>query len=255
MSVPEDERFVESGDARLWSVATGSGTPLLMFNGGPGCDDYLGPLAELISDRCEVVRFEPRGCGRSAWDGRYDVETLLSDAEAIRHAYRFDKCIVAGHSAGPGLALAYSIRYPERVVGVIGVAGGKMVDDRQWSEVYRARLEAVGEDTGGKQFHADPDVNPRGNASWREYCRRPTLFRELADLKIPCVFINGGEDIRPNWPTQQLAELVPNARYIEIPGAAHTIWLSHADELRKGLRDAISYILDFSAERNAAPPE
>ena len=37
---------------------------MLMFNGGPGCDDYLGLVAEMIDDMCRVIRFEPRGCGR-----------------------------------------------------------------------------------------------------------------------------------------------------------------------------------------------
>ena len=70
------ERYVRSGEARLWTCSTGAGTPFLMFNGGPGCDDYLAPVAAMIEDMCEVVRFEPRGCGRSDWDGRYDVHTL-----------------------------------------------------------------------------------------------------------------------------------------------------------------------------------
>ena len=48
-----------------------------MFNGGPGCDDYLGPVAEMIDDLCQVIRFEPRGCGRSDWDGNYDIDTTL----------------------------------------------------------------------------------------------------------------------------------------------------------------------------------
>ena len=74
------ERYVRSGEARLWTCSTGAGTPFLMFNGGPGCDDYLAPVAAMIEDMCEVVRFEPRGCGRSDWDGRYDVDVEIAGA-------------------------------------------------------------------------------------------------------------------------------------------------------------------------------
>ena len=105
-----DESYVTSGTARLWSTASGRRTPLLMFNGGPGSDDYLGPVAEMIDDLCQVIRFEPRGCGRSDWDGNYDVDTLLTDAEAIRRRYGAERCIVAGHSFGPNAALAYAPR-------------------------------------------------------------------------------------------------------------------------------------------------
>ena len=238
-----DECYVTSGSARLWSTASGEGTPLLMFNGGPGCDDYLGPVAEMIDDLCQVIRFEPRGCGRSDWDGNYDVDTLLTDAEAVRRAYGAERCIAAGHSFGPSAALAYALRHPSRVMGLIGVAGGRVVDDKTWSAAYRKALEDVGEDVGGQVFKADPAVNPEANGSWKAYIKRPTLLREIADLHIPAIFINGGKDIRPNWPTKQLASLMPCGRYVEIPGAAHSIWLTHAGELRDELRRAVQQIV------------
>ncbi|MBX3010153.1 MAG: alpha/beta hydrolase, partial [Caldilineaceae bacterium] len=167
MAKGNEERFILSDGANLWTITSGSGVPVLIFNGGPGCDDYLGPVADLISGRCQVVRFEPRGCGRSDWDGNYGLETLLTDAENIRCAYQFEQVVVLGHSAGPNVALAYALRYPERTLGVIGIAGGKFVDDRAWHETYRTRRDIEGEDVGGKVFHADPRVNSQGNADWK----------------------------------------------------------------------------------------
>ncbi len=216
---------------------------LLMFNGGPGCDDYLGPVAAMIDDLCRVIRFEPRGCGRSDWDGNYDIDTLLDDAEAVRREYGVERCIVAGHSFGPNAALAYALRYPSRVIGLIGIAGGSLLNDRTWSDAFHRALEEVGENLGGLAFTVDPAVGPQGNHSWREYIKRPTLFREVADLHIPAVFINGGMDIRPNWPTEQLASLMPRGRYVEIPDAPHIIWLTHAAELKHELRRAIQQMV------------
>jgi proline iminopeptidase len=239
----ETERFVISGSARLWSTISGQGTPVLFFNGGPGCDDYLEPVARLIDNVCQIVRFEPRGCGRSDWDGKYDLDTLLEDAEVLRKAYGFERWLLLGHSFGPDVALAYALRYPSKTIGIIGIAGGRIVNDREWHETYRARLASVGEDLGGKVFHADPQVNKQGNESWRSFCKQPSLLRELANLDVPCVFINASNDIRPNWPTQQLANLLPQGRYVEIPGAAHTTWLTHASELQSELLEAVSYIL------------
>ena len=243
------ERYVTSRTAQLWSTARGRGTPPLMFNGGPGCDDYLGPVAEMIDDLCQVIRFEPRGCGRSDWDGNYDVDTLLTDAEAVRREYGGERCIVAGHSFGPSAALAYALRYPSRVIGLIGIAGGRVLNDKTWSAAYHKALEEVGEDIGGIVFTVDPAVNPQGNRSWKEYIKRSTLLREIADLHIPAVFINGGKDIRPNWPTEQLASLMPKGRYVEIPGAAHAIWLTHADELRDEFRRTVQQIVHSAKGR------
>lgn len=219
-----------------------------MFNGGPGCDDYLEPVARMIEGVTRVIRFEPRGCGRSDWDGNYGLDTLLKDAEVLRDAFGVSRWIVAGHSAGVNSALAYALRWPENTLGLIGIAGGKVIDDRDWSSTYHARLEKIGEDHGGVEFVADPEVNPVGNRTWREFCRRPWLFRELADLPVPCSFINASEDIRPNWPTEQLAALIPVAKYREIQGAAHHIWLTHPKELQEALLDSIAFILGASED-------
>ena len=71
-----------------------------------------------------------------------------------------------------------------------------------------------------------------------------TLFREIADLSIPAIFINGGKDIRPNWPTRQLASLMLGGQYIEIPDAPHIVWLTHAKDLEHELRIAVQQIIE-----------
>ncbi len=210
-----------------------------MFNGGPGCDDYLGTVSALVEDKARLIRFEPRGCGRSDWDGNYSLDVLLDDADAVRQAHGAQTCLVAGHSFGVNAALAYALRFPSATCGLIGIAGSNLVNDRSWSETYHRGLQEIGEDTGGAVFHADPHVNRDGNQSWREFIRTPNLFRTVADLDLPATFINGSADIRPNWPTRQLATLLPQGRYFEIEGAAHYIWLTHPGELDRRLRQAI----------------
>lgn len=233
------ELQVKSGTATLWSIAVGQGPTVLMFNGGPGCDDYLSPVSALVEDKARLIRFEPRGCGRSDWDGNYSLDVLLDDADAVRRAHGAQTCLVAGHSFGANAALAYALRFPSVVCGIIGMAGGKLVNDRSWSEAYHRGLQEVGEDSGGAVFHVDPRVNRDGNQCWRDFIRQPSLFRTVADLDLPATFINGSADIRPNWPTRQLAALLPQGHYVEIAGAAHYIWLTHPGELEHHLRHAI----------------
>jgi proline iminopeptidase len=236
------EKTVEHKGVKLWTTSGGNGTPLVLFNGGPGCSDYLEPVSRLLEPHCSVVRFEQRGCGRSDWQGPYDVETTIDDAEQIRLQYGFDKWIVAGHSFGPDLALAYTIKYPKNVLGIIGISGGRIVDDRDWSATYHKKLKEVGEDLGGVKFVADPEVNKLVNRSWKEYIKRPDLLLDISQIAVPCYFINAANDIRPTWPTQQIAKLIPNAKYCEIKDAAHSIWLTHSEELKSRLQEAIDFI-------------
>jgi pimeloyl-ACP methyl ester carboxylesterase len=123
------------------------------------------------------------------------------------------------------------------------MAGGRLVNDREWHAAYVRGLEEVGEDLGGVEFNADPDVNPQGNERQREYEASEDSPRNSRS-QVPAVFINAEKDIRPNWPTQQLAALLPNGTYVEIPGGAHHLWLTHGDELRRELRKAVRHILN-----------
>ncbi|HKI74902.1 MAG TPA: alpha/beta hydrolase [Pseudomonadales bacterium] len=234
----EIERYIDCHGVRLWTVASGVGIPVIVLNGGPGCNDYLAPVARLLDGQCRVVRFEQRGCGRSDYDGHYEFETTVADIECVRQAYEFDRVVLVGHSAGPNLALAYAIRWPSQVRGIIGISGGKLVDDRSWSETYHRNRDTIG-DQVSQEFVADPEVNRLGNETMKAYARRPELLRELAAISCPVVFINASDDIRPNWPTQQLAQLIPNASYHEIEGAQHCPWMTHADTLQELLLEAV----------------
>ena len=52
-----------------------------------------------------------------------------------------------------------------------------MVNDREWHDVYVRGEAEVGEDLGGIELNADPEVNPQGNKSGKESMRRPTVLR------------------------------------------------------------------------------
>src|SRR4051812_49704890 len=104
------EAFVESRGGKIWTVSQGTGVPLLLCNGGPGCSDYLGPVSDMLDDQAQVIRFEASGCGRSDALPPYDIETCLCDIENIRVHYGFERWIIAGHSWGADMAVIYALR-------------------------------------------------------------------------------------------------------------------------------------------------
>lgn len=214
----------------------------MLCNGGPGCCDYLGPVAELIEDRAQVIRFEQRGCGRSAKTPPYNVATCLKDLEAIRLDYNINRWIIGGHSWGADLALAYALEHPSRVLGVICIAGGRIHNDREWHKAYQRGKEEEGEDLPDYNYPPNLEVNKRVNASWKRYIQRPALLKALSQLETPVLFVYGSKDIRPGWPVAQLANLIPKATYKTIKGANHYIWFTHSRTLQTHLRTFISHL-------------
>jgi proline iminopeptidase len=126
--------IIPIGDTHLWISASGVGDPLILTNGGAGCCDYLAPVAAMIDDRARVLRWEARGCGRSAPDdpARYDLLTTVRDLDAIRAHLGFERWIVGGHSWGAFFALAYALEFPERTDAIIYLSGTGVQNDRDW---------------------------------------------------------------------------------------------------------------------------
>lgn len=232
-----NEAFVAAPDGvRLWTAADGDGPPtLLLSNGGAGCRDYLAPLAALLAGRGRrIVRWEQRGVGRSGGDpdGPFTIAQCVADMEAIRAHYGCERWVVAGHSWGADLSLIYALAHPERSAGLLCVAGGRLTNDREWHAAYdRGRRE-------GREVAPEDDpplniaVNQQLNADYKQYIQRPSLYRQVAALDVPALFLYGAEDIRPAWAVAQVAALTPRARFALLDGADHYLYLSHPDEVR-----------------------
>ena len=233
------EQFVPSDGARLWTISAGRGIPVVLCNGGPGCCDYLAPVAAMLDDIAQVIRFEGRGCGRSDLLPPYTIETCLADLEAVRQHYGVERWIVGGHSAGADLALAYALADPERVLGCICISGGRIHNDREWHRIYSERRDAGLETLPPFEYPPNLEVNEQVNRSWKAYIQRPSLLRAIAHLDVPALFVYGDQDIRPSWPIEQVANLLPSASFHMLTGADHHLWVTHAEALRVPLRDFV----------------
>jgi len=233
------ERYISSNGALIWTEAQGEaikGT-VLLASGGPGCCDYLSPVSEMLEDAYQVIRFEQRGCGRSTDDGNYDLQTVLQDMEAIRAAYKLDEWIICGHSWGADLAMIYALEHPERTSAVIFMAGIGVLNDRAWIEEYKANKEARGETHPPMDYSPNLEVNKQCNHGRKVYIQQPRLYANLAALCCPVLLLSGGEDIRPQWPVEQLHHLLPNSVFRFLPNAGHYAWLDEPEAVRRELRE------------------
>ncbi|WP_257009889.1 alpha/beta fold hydrolase [Evansella halocellulosilytica] len=237
------ERMVNVGGTEIWTKRIGEGQPVLFINGGPGCCHYLDPLMEMVSDFCEAITFEPRGCGRSSI-GRenYHMKNAIEEIEIIRKAYGFNEWNVIGHSWGADLALAYTIQCPKSVSRFISISGTGIQNDRDWKESYKKNKAEKGEETPEFFSEVNKVVHRSLLDSWRKWIKRSTLLKEISTIDVPALFIFGEDDIRPSWPVEQLSELMKHASFVKIDGAEHYIWMKKQDELNGLVRTFIKNI-------------
>ena len=221
----------------LWTCESGSNNtlPILLCSGGPGCCDYLKPVADMLDSEYRVIRFEQRGCGRSSADDQYDLTTAVEDIERLRRYYNIERWIVGGHSWGANLAFVYAMTYPDRIQALLYIAGNGIHDNRHWSEEFHRNLDERGEQLPEMAYPFNSEVNAEGNRTLREFGRAPDFYVRISRLSMPALFVMAENDIRPSWPAEQLANLMPNARCVKIKDASHYIWLDNAMELNEVL--------------------
>ncbi|MEO5663555.1 MAG: alpha/beta hydrolase [Nocardioides sp.] len=201
----------------------GSGPDVVVLSGGPGCVHYLADES-LAPVGLRSWFPDPRGVARSS-GGPHDMSRAIEDLEATRQAVGVDEWIVLGHSWGSDLAIRYALDHPRRVRGIVGIAGHGLHRDREWSAAYEAGK--------AKETPIEIDWVPEVYAglwrSFKEWVHEPTLWRDLADSTVPMYFIAAGADIRPCWPLEQLAELVPRGTFDVVPDVPHDFWATDPD--------------------------
>jgi proline iminopeptidase len=112
--------------------------PSLILHGGPGGGLQRHTLSLYDLNKCCVILFDQRGCGKSTPFGSIEKNTtwdLVEDIEALRRHLGFESWFVSGGSWGTTLALAYAQAHPSRVTGLL-LRGLCFCDDASFRWLY-----------------------------------------------------------------------------------------------------------------------
>ncbi|HUD05994.1 MAG TPA: alpha/beta fold hydrolase [Candidatus Saccharimonadales bacterium] len=96
--------------------------PILRLHGGPGSSTSDKARYQFNPYEHRVIFYDQRGCGRSIPFGSLKHNTtndLVEDIEKILDYLKVDQCIITGASWGSCLALAYGIKYQERIKSMV----------------------------------------------------------------------------------------------------------------------------------------
>ncbi len=138
--LPAQSSNVQSDGATLAVRILGtSGDVVLLLHGGPGCPDYLEPVARCLSNRFRAVTYDQRGVGASAAIGGFEIVDYVADVEAIRRHLGVETMHVFGHSWGGLLAQLYANEHSERVASLVLASSAAGLGE-QWKQTEREVL-------------------------------------------------------------------------------------------------------------------
>lgn len=201
-----------------------------------------GIVDSLVAAGRRVVRYDARGHGgSSAPRGPCRLEDLADDAVRVLDSLDVDRADVVGISLGGQTALSLALDHPGRVGRVVVAdTGAKIGTADSWAaRAASVRDGGLGSIADGvlagwltpayAAEHPDLVATMRGwfldndPAGYAEVCGAlgaADLRPRLAHVAAPTLVLGASDDVAtPPTLTRQIADGIPAARYLEIPGA------------------------------------
>jgi proline iminopeptidase len=105
-------------------LGSGSATPLIVVNGGPGFDhtyEHVSSAWDVLAKKRRVIFYDQRGTGRSpsAKGQTYTLADQINDLEDLRAHLGADRIELLGHSWGGYLVMAYAAQHSEHISHLI----------------------------------------------------------------------------------------------------------------------------------------
>jgi pimeloyl-ACP methyl ester carboxylesterase len=263
---PPETRYAKSGEIHIAYQVVGEGPfDLLLVPGWvshveyaweePGYADFLRRLASFS----RLLLLDRRGTGLSDPVAKLPtLEERMDDVRAVMDAAGSSRAALLGVSEGGPMCALFAATYPERTTAlvlcntfarnVIG-EGYPFGHTRQDWESFLERVE----ETWGKGFLAalfapsfanDPDfrkrwgrferlgVSPGGARMLMRMAMENDVRGVLPSVRVPTLIVHReGDAVAPVEGARYLAEQVPGARLVELPGGDHFPWVGDVEDL------------------------
>jgi 3-oxoadipate enol-lactonase len=261
MSATVSERaFLVEVEPALHGEVAGEGPPLVLCHGITATRRYVVHGSRVLQRSGHtVVTYDARGHGESdpapAGEG-YGYPRLVDDLERVVEAQLGERqFLLGGHSMGAHTAVAYALRNPERLAGLVVVGPVYTGEISESSLLYwdglTAALERGGVDGFVEYIGANQEIDPRWRDSVLRFTRERMLLHrhpealaealretprsrpfgsleELSRLQMPALVVASNDDADPGHPFESAAayaEALPRARLIsEGEGESPLAW-------------------------------
>ena len=245
--------YCQCGEITLYYEVQGEGLPLLLVAGlGGGTWSWYGQVS-YFGERYRTITFDNRGAGRSSMpQGPYRMKQLAEDARCLLDHLGIERAFVLGLSMGGMIAQELALLAPHRVCALfLGCTHGggpslvpsaPSVIETLLNNAGLSQKEIIEKNLPIFLSAACRNEKPEVVAAYcaaqlaapeqPEYAFHAQLAAintfdagdRLRLLKVPTMIVAGSEDVLiPPENAQVLAQKLPHAEVVVIPGAGHAL--------------------------------
>lgn len=263
---------ITTGNAVLAAEAHGSGSPdvLLVHAGVTDRRSWRHVIDALPGRRC--LTYDARGYGETTYE-REDGWSRTEDAVAVLDAYDVPSAVVVGCSMGGRTSLDLALTHPDRVRALVligsAVSGApeiELEEDLVWLEEAFEKAEQSGDLDELNRLEALVWLDgPRGGEGrvtgearelFLDMNRRAleapdpgdesqvaNAWERAGEVSVPTLVLIGEHDLpHTHANAEHLAEAIPGARLVRLPGVAH---LPHLENDARTLSEIAAFVDGF----------
>ncbi len=257
--LPED-RDIKVGALRLHYLDWGNEDrpPLVFLHGGALNAHTWDVVCLALRDRYHCLALDQRGHGDSDWADEYSHEHHCEDITGFVDQLGIDRTVMIGQSMGGLNSIVYAGRGCERLAGLVIVDVGPELNiggTRRIGDFIRDTPEAESIDAfidKAMQFNPRRDRTllrrslqhnlrqlPNGKWTWKWDPNRMrsgmsriedhmeairALWNDVRKIECPALVMRGGKsDVFSDANAEKLAAALPDARWVRIEDAGHTV--------------------------------
>jgi pimeloyl-ACP methyl ester carboxylesterase len=266
-------RYAQSGDFNIAYKIVGDGPRDLIFIQGSMTnlgvlweDDRYRGFCERVAAFTRMILFDKRGMGLSDRVEAGTMEDRMDDVRAVLDAAGSTRAVVVGVSEGGLLAELFAASHPDRTEALILIgAETREENDAEWAWGDGTREEFEGwmadwSDWGdgnsigflAPSLAGDPEARAwwgrlqlqAGNPRTLEAHLRASFGTDtraiLPTIGVPTLVLHRvGDRAVPVGQGRYLAEHIPGAKYVELPGDDHLPWVN-SDDLEAELAEFVT---------------
>ena len=235
----------------------GQGTPLVLIHGYPLDHSIWNEVVPLLENDFDVILPDLRGFGESSTvTTPYTIKDMASDLATLLDHLEMKQAVLAGHSMGGYVALAFARRYPQRVSALGLVASQAAADPADRREGRYKTASDVSEKGVGivaeamtPKMSADSRVQNYVKKLIEKQCpdgiigalkamaEREDMEPYLSEFKFPILLLHGDADLLiPVDRARDIKTALPHAQIIEMTGVGHLPMMESAGQVATSLK-------------------
>lgn len=244
-------------------IEQGQGPALILVHGFPLDRTIWAPVLAGLPNRFRVICPDLRGYGQTpATSGVYGMGLLAADLAALMDRLSLDRAVLAGHSMGGYVSLAFAKQFPQRLAGLAMVTSQAAADapDRKQGRYQLAdRVDQEGSsavvEASLAKYSRNPDVlavtkalmlraNPAAvSASLRGMAEREDLSSYLPEIRVPALVIAGEvDDLIASRRSEEMVSQLPQGKLVTVAGGGHMPMLEAPGVVTSALIDLLEQV-------------